>query len=454
MAAFTDLLRRNRNYRWTWTGQVVSEVGDHFNNIAVFSLALANTGSGAVVSGIMLARAIPFLFAGPLAGVLLDRMDRRKLMIASDIVRAVIAVGFLFASTKDETWMLFVLSALLMFASPFFTSGRASILPAIATPAELHTANSLTQTTQWTTTAVGGLLAGVAVQKFGYQWAFVLNSLSFLVSGACILALRAPEGTFRPQRRSASGGPGWKEYRQGLAYIYSMPLVFAIAMVHAGWATGGGAAQILFPLFGEKVYRMGALGIGTIWGCAGIGLVVGGILAHRIGPGLSFPAYKRAIAIAYLVHGGAYVLFSQMTNFYAALFFIALSRAAVAVSSVLNMTQLLTHIVDEYRGRVFATMETVTWAVMMLSMAGAGLASDRYSPHVIGLWSGLLTSTTAFWWAWLDMRGRLPEPPRVAPDLGSEKAPPDEPTLTPRFAGGTDLAGQLHPARKQNNEPN
>ena len=82
MSAFTDLLRNNRNYRYTWIGQVVSEVGDHFNTISVFSLALANTGSGMVVSGIMLSRAVPFLFAGPLAGVLLDRMDRRRLMIA------------------------------------------------------------------------------------------------------------------------------------------------------------------------------------------------------------------------------------------------------------------------------------------------------------------------------------------------------------------------------------
>ena len=74
MNDFPALLRRNRNYRYTWTGQVVSEIGDHFNNIAVFSLALANTGSGLVVSGIMLSRAIPAVLAGPIAGVVLDRL--------------------------------------------------------------------------------------------------------------------------------------------------------------------------------------------------------------------------------------------------------------------------------------------------------------------------------------------------------------------------------------------
>ena len=88
---FFQLLRSNRNYRYAWTGQVVSEIGDHFNNIAVFSLALQATGSGLVVSGVMLSRAVPAILAGPLAGVLLDRVDRRKVMVGSDLIRAVIA---------------------------------------------------------------------------------------------------------------------------------------------------------------------------------------------------------------------------------------------------------------------------------------------------------------------------------------------------------------------------
>src|SRR5512133_968294 len=95
MNAFINLLRHNHNYRNTWIGQVVSEIGDHFNNIAVFSLALANTKSGLVVSGVMLARAIPAVLAGPLAGVVLDRLDRKRVMIASDLLRAVVALGFI-----------------------------------------------------------------------------------------------------------------------------------------------------------------------------------------------------------------------------------------------------------------------------------------------------------------------------------------------------------------------
>ena len=165
MVSFVQLLRGNRNYRYTWIGQVVSEIGDHFNNIAVFSLALANTHSGLVVSGVMLSRAIPAVLAGPIAGVLLDRLNRKHVMIASDLIRAVLALGFILTIHRHDTWLLYFFSALLMFASPFFTSGRSAILPSIATEDELHTANSLTQTTGWTTLTIGTFLAGASVAQ-------------------------------------------------------------------------------------------------------------------------------------------------------------------------------------------------------------------------------------------------------------------------------------------------
>src|SRR4051812_13870613 len=195
MAGFWDLLQSNRNYRYTWMGQVVSEIGDHFNNIAVFSLAVSGRkNSGLLVTGVMLSRAIPAILMGPVAGVLLDRWDRKRIMIVSDVIRMVVALGFILTIGNQNTWLLYVLSALLMVASPFFTSGRSAILPTIASKEELHTANSLTQTTQWTTLTLGTFLGGTSVATFGYEWAFVLNSFSFLFSAFCIWQLRPPKG--------------------------------------------------------------------------------------------------------------------------------------------------------------------------------------------------------------------------------------------------------------------
>src|SRR5205823_4974732 len=163
------------------------------------------------------------------------------------------------------------------------TSGRASILPSIATKEELHTANSLTQLTQWTTVTIGSFLGGASVTAFGYKLAFAFNAFSFLFSAWCISRLRVEKG-FRAERS---------------------------------------------------------------------GLGCGASFAHRIGRRISFTGYKRTISICYIIHGGSYVFFSQAPTFSLALFFIGLSRAAVAVSSVLNVSQLLRHVSDEFRGRVF-----------------------------------------------------------------------------------------------------
>jgi MFS family permease len=411
---FVSLLRRNHNYRNTWIGQVVSEVGDHFNNVAVFSLVVATTKSGLVVSGVMLARAVPAILIGPLAGVILDRFDRKKVMIASDLFRAVVATGFVLTVHRHDTWLLYLLSGLLMAASPFFSAGRAAILPTLATKDELHTANSLTQTTQWTTLSIGAFLGGASVAQFGYHGAFLFNAASFLISAFCISRLKLSRGrSFRPQRAAHTEAEvvrPWHEYKEGLRYMRQRPLFLGIGGIGIGWATGGGAAQILFSIFGEIVFDRGPAGIGTIWGCAGIGLICGSFIAYRLGKILTFEGYKRVIMICFVLHGGAYIVFSQMRSFTLSLVFIALSRAAVGVSSVLNMVQLLRHVDDRYRGRVFSTIESAQWSVMMLSMAAAGVASQSVDPRTIGAVAGALSSTTAIFLGWAHFTGRLPEP--------------------------------------------
>ena len=426
---FPRLLRRNRNYRYTWLGQIVSEIGDHFNTIAVFSLVLERTGSGLVVSGIMLARAVPMILAGPIAGVLLDRMDRKQIMLWSDLMRAIVAVLFVFAVGRDDTWLLYLLSGLLMFASPFFTSGRTAILPTIASREELHTANSLTQTTKYATVTIGTLLGGTSAAHFGYEAAFLLNAASFVFSAVMVWKLHLENGSFRPPKRALTEtdvARPWHEYREGLAYLRGVPLLFAISLVHVGWATGGGAAQILFSLFGEIVFNRGAMGIGLIWSAAGVGLLIGAAVAHRMGETIPYDNYKATIWICYLIHGTSYVLFSQAESFWMALVFIALSRASVAVSSVLNQMQLLRHVPDTFRGRVFSTIESMTWATMMLSLTAAGVASESYSPRTIGVWAGAISGLTAIGWFWANWRNALPEPAErgIDPDELEVRAQP------------------------------
>lgn len=406
MTGLGALLRRNRNYRNIWTGQVVSEVGDYFNAVAVLALIMEKSGSGLVVSLVFLSRAIPSVLAAPFAGVLLDRMDRKRIMIASDLARAAIALGFILTIDESRPWLLYVLSALLAFASPFFTAGRSAMLPSIASPEELHAANAVTQTTGWATLTVGALLGGWGSKWLGYSGAFLFNSASFVFSAWCIRRIAAAPPAAAPRKKQA----GRREYVAGLRYIRSAPLFVGIGMISVGWAVGGGAAQILFALFGDKVFHRGAAGIGDIWGSAGVGLLIGGALGHALGH-RSFRSYKRTVAAAYILHGAGYMLFSQARTFWVALALMTLSRVGMATSSVLNTSQLLRHTADQYLGRVFATMESLRNSVMIFSMAAAGLAVDHFGARAVGLVAGGFGVLTALVWAWADATGRLPEPP-------------------------------------------
>ncbi|MBI1355975.1 MAG: MFS transporter [Acidobacteria bacterium] len=422
MHDFLELLRTNRNYRYTWLGQLVSEIGDHFNTIAVFSLILERTGSGAVVSVVMLSRAIPMMLAGPIAGVSLDRFDRRKLMLGSDLVRGLLGLLFVLTVRYEPLWPIYALSGALMFASPFFTSGRTAILPTIANAKELHTANSLTQTTKYMTVTLGTLFGGVSAAGLGYEAAFLINGFSFFFSAWMVALLKVEKGHFRPERKALTEqdmAKPWSEYRDGLRYLRSRPLLFGIALLHVGWAFGGGAAQILFSLFGEIVFDRGATGIGVIWSAAGVGLLIGASYSHWAGPKLTFKGYKRMVTAAFLLHGLAYICFSQAPAFWLACLFVGLSRTGVGLSTVLNQEQLLRHVDDAYRGRVYSTIETMTWAVMMLSLTAAGVASDAYSPRVIAAAAGCCALATGLAWAWGDWSGRLPEPEAAAFDRDS-----------------------------------
>jgi MFS family permease len=417
LTSFYSLLRHNRNYRYTWIGQIISEIGDMFNTIAVLSFALQVTGSNAAVGGVMIARTLAGIAAAPIAGVTLDRMDRRRVMFWSDMARAVFAAGFLLTLRFPTTWLVYFLSACLSFASPFFTAGRSAILPRIAHGEELKAANALTQTTAWLTVAVGAMLGGLSA-GFGYHWAFLGNTLSFIVSGVAVWKLRSPDGFYAAraeiEEHKEHRAHFWEEFTASLRYMRATPLVLAIALSYVGWASGGGAAQILFTLLGEKVFNGGPATVGLIWGCAGVGLVAGGLVGHSVGMRLSYKGYLHAVWINYLIHGLSYALFS-LGNLAIAMGFIALSRLAMGVNNVLNRNVLLTHVPDHFRGRVFTTVEAMLNATMLLSLTGASLASVRYPIRTVGVVAGVLSASTALFWGWAVWKHKLPEPVPHAP---------------------------------------
>ncbi len=430
MASSPQILRTNADYRHLWYAQLVSEMGDWFNQVAVFTLALYYTRSALSITFILIAQTIPSTLIGPVAGVVLDRVNRKHALIISDAARAVVALGPIFVTSPQRVWWLYALTFLLASASPFFNAGRLALIPSITEANEILSANAITQATHSATLGIGSALAGLLIAPLGFRDAFLLNSLSFAGSAWFISRIR-----FQPRRAADTNGEEcaidaalparhegvWREFRGGLSYISREPLLVGILLLGVGWATGGGAMQVLFSVFGDLVFHRGAFGIGVLYGSAGIGLAVAAAIANRFGDRLSFPAYKRLLTICYLCYGGLYIAFSQMRSFWTAVLLIGLSRYFIGTSSVLNLSRMMRIIPDEFRGRVFATNETMTLTTMLLSMLLAGTLASFYGARIVALAAGTLSGLTGIWWGIANWRGRLREPDQYAIALKPEE---------------------------------
>ncbi len=201
---YRELLRGNADFRHLWSGQVVSEIGDWLNNIAVVALALELAGpahEGRAIAVYAIARHLPLFLFGPIAGVVVDRADRRRVMIAADVARALLAAGFLLAQAFSSLPAIYAVGASLFAVSAFFNAAKRATIPVIVTGAdELLGANSLSASTTAATLAVGSALGGLVATFISRDLVFVLNATTFLVSALLISRIRLPrrQGAVEP----------------------------------------------------------------------------------------------------------------------------------------------------------------------------------------------------------------------------------------------------------------
>ena len=193
LSAYWRLVRENPNFRRLWMAQVVSELGDWFYALSIYSLLLELTGRAASVGLAVVLQVLPQTFVIPTAGVVNDRISRKQVMIAADVARAVIVLGMLLVRSSATVWLVFPLLLLETVMAAFFEPARSSVIPNITVPDKVLVANTLSSTTWSFNLAVGATLGGTVAAVLGRDAVFVLNALSFLVSAWLIRRMRFNE---------------------------------------------------------------------------------------------------------------------------------------------------------------------------------------------------------------------------------------------------------------------
>lgn len=379
MSVYLRVLRTNRNVRRLWYGQVVSQIGDWLDSVALFTLLLKLTGSGQAVGLLFLAEFLPGAVVGPFAGVVVDRLPRKLVLIASDLGRAALVLLLLLVNSREDLWLLYLAVAAKVSLSAFFEPARSAILPSICRREELVAANAISGATWSAMLALGAALGGIVAGTLGVRAAFLLDAASFLLSAALIATVRVASGP-APTRASQSPGPrpsALVELRDGLRYVLAYPAVRWLTFSKAIWSLGGGVL-LLLTLYGREIFpigRDGAISIGLLYAARGVGTGIGPFLALRLG-GEGQRFLRRAVAGSFFISAAGYLMLSGLASLPLAALAVLFAHIGGSIQWVFSTSLLQTRVPDRLLGRVFATEYAALTLTTALSAYLTGVARD------------------------------------------------------------------------------
>jgi MFS family permease len=398
---YVRLLKTNRPFRNLWYGQVVSELGDWLNSIAIYMLVLKLSGTGTAMATVMVAKLLPIFFVSPLAGVLIDRMDRKIIMITSDMLRFVVVLGFLLVDDAGDLWLLYSLAVVEIALAGFFEPARSAIIPSLTPREDLVTANALSGSTWSVMLAVGAALGGVLVSVFGIKTAFVIDACTFLLSAWFIARIQCPKDALAKDKSAHPNASGFKTLVDGARYLLSQPMIFVLALMKSGLAVAGGV-MTLIPLYANKMFATPSavsMAIGAMYSARGLGAALGPILIKKFF-GDSTRVLQLSILFGFFLGSLSYFLFSQSHSLWSASLSIALATFFGSIIWVFSSALIHLEADDRYLGRVFSTEMALLTLVMGLSNWSTGFALDTLdlTTHQTGMWMAVLFVIPGIMW--------------------------------------------------------
>lgn len=398
---------QNRRYFPLWLGQLVSSLGDTLNYIALVIYVYQLTGSGFDLSKLSIVQIIPILLIGPVAGVIIDRFRRKYILIAADLVRALLMLGLAFTANVTAIYGIAVLTAI---ATTFFRPTVQALIPALVKEDELLAANSVAWSTEQLVQILGSALAGGLIVLIGPQAAFVFNAGTFLFSALMISRMDMPTAPIPNGEKK-----GWRSYleemRAGLRYARHDKFVSRLIVVQmiASLAVGGTSA--LLAVLSEQHLQLEPAGFSTLLLAIGAGALLGPFLL-----GLFTQNYKdvRLLFIPYLIRGVGDILIALLASFPLALFLLFVYGLNTSTGSVVYNSLMQSAIPDPVKGRVFTLMD-MAWSVTeIISIGAAGILADALGIRTVYYLGGSLLIVAGLFGLLLLGRHHFQQPNRYA----------------------------------------
>ena len=416
-----SLVGRNGQFARLFGAQLISYAGDWFATVALLGLVEEMTGSAALTTLVLVSQMLSVAVFSPVGGHLADRLNRKRLMVAADVLRIVLAAGYLLIDDRGDLWLAFVLTAGIAGLSAVFTPASNAAVPNLVEPEDLPAANVLDGAAWGTMLAVGGALGGIVAAVFGRDAAFIGDAVSFALSAALLIGIR--------RRFSEPAGhrehPGMREaIRETVRYARRDHRVLALLTVKGGFGLGAGVIGLL-PILALQVFQAGDRGTGILWAFRGVGALVGPFLVRRQTRDLR--SVLGAIGLSFAVYGVFYATVPLMTNLWAAAALVLLAHLGGGAQWTLSTYGLQRIVPDWIRGRVFAFDFGLVTLTLACSILAGGWAADHFDPRaVMAVMAGVAVLYAVVWSvATTPLRRRDPDfhPTLMAASVRGEDSP-------------------------------
>jgi MFS family permease len=409
LGSYLRLVRGNRNFRRLWLAQIISEIGDWFYTLSIYTLLLQLTGQASSVALALVLQVLPQTFVGPTAGVVNDRLRRKHVMIAADLVRFGVVLAMLLVRSRSMVWLVYPLLLAETVMAAFFEPARSSVVPNIAAKGEVLIANTLSSATWSVNLLIGASVGGVVAAFFGRDAVFILNALSFLASAVLIGGMRFAE----PHAESAAplrprDLVDFSPVLEGIRYVRNhrtlLPTVFAKAgelMIGPSWVifTVMGAHEFAVHWRHVDAARGAMLGMSILLGGRGLGALVGPLVSARWA-GRSDRRLQLGILFGYLTVAVGYGTLGSSRTVWMAAACAMLAHMGGSTVWVFSTTLLQLHTDDRFRGRVFSA----DLGFSMLTIAAGAYLCGRLldsgvSARMVATCTGLVMLIPAVLWA-------------------------------------------------------
>jgi MFS family permease len=370
------LLARVPSFRLLALANFGSGVGTWLAFVALTVDIWDRTESGMWVAALLIADFLPVIVIGVLAGPLVDRLSRRRLMVAADLLRCAVFIALPFANSPK---LIIALAGVAGFATGFFRPAVYAGLPNLVTDSELPSANALVQSIEAMTTIVGPLIGGVLVAVSDPDVAYWINAVTFLFSAA--LLVRIPGDLLQTARSTTAGH--WRDLREGFSLIGGSRALLTVLLAWNVGMLGNAFVNVAEVKLAKVSFDAGDFGFGLLVGSAGLGVVLGSLSAGSwverrgaagvYGFGLSLMAIGIAAA-------------ALAPSVWVAAPAVAVSGAGNGIALVCNLLFVQRGAPDRLRGRVFTVLMSSNYAVFLVGMLFAGPLTDEYGARWV--WGG------------------------------------------------------------------